>query len=398
MSPLSSAPRACPVCDSSGSRRILHRQTFYDGVWGDGYDVVVCAECGAGFADGIPVQEEMDRYYVERSKYTYDATAGAESPYDLGRFELIADQVRPHLRSPAARILDIGCATGGLLSVFKRRGCLNVMGADPSPACADAARRLHGIEVRAATFEQLSNWNEKFDLILMVGVLEHLRDVRAAVKCVSALLAPSGLFYAAVPDVEGLAAAKNAPFQQFSMEHVNFFSVSSLTGLLIRGGFSPIETWQHFVEWREGVTEPVLGGLFAPGQEQAQGVPPPGTFDALTEPALEGYLAASMSADAPLKAQIERLVETQQPFILWGAGALTRRLLRSTSLSRANVVAVVDANPYLQGRELANWSIVSPTELKAGNEPILICSVAFEKEIVQAIRENLRLSNPIVTL
>jgi len=204
--------RPCPVCGGF-ERRVLHRQRFLEGPLGDGYDVVVCQACGAGFADGIPAQEELDRYYAEQSKYTYHHAGGAESPYDLKRFDAIVEQVTPHLPSRDVRILDVGCATGGLLSVFKQRGFANLLGADPSPACAEAARRLHGVEVRVVTLAQLAGWHERFDLVLMVGVLEHLREVQPAVRAVVDRLNPRGLFYGAVPDVEGLAVCRNAPYQ-----------------------------------------------------------------------------------------------------------------------------------------------------------------------------------------
>ncbi|HEY5078935.1 MAG TPA: class I SAM-dependent methyltransferase, partial [Opitutaceae bacterium] len=143
------APRPCPVC-AGLERRLVWRQRFLDGPLGGGYDVVVCSGCGAGFADGIPSQPEMNRYYAEQSKYTYSHADGAESPWDAGRFEATVDQVLPHLGSREARILDIGCATGGLLAAFKRRGFTNVTGADPSPECAAAAMRLYGINVRTS--------------------------------------------------------------------------------------------------------------------------------------------------------------------------------------------------------------------------------------------------------
>ena len=69
--------RPCPVCGGV-ERRVLHRQRFLEGPLGAGYDVVVCRHCGAGFADGIPAQEELDRYYAEQSKYTYNHAGGAE--------------------------------------------------------------------------------------------------------------------------------------------------------------------------------------------------------------------------------------------------------------------------------------------------------------------------------
>jgi len=183
-----------------------------DGPLGDGYNVVVCTHCGAGFADGIPSQADMDRYYTEQSKYTYDHADGAESPWDLKRFEATVGQITHYLKSRDARILDVGCATGGLLSVFTKSGFENVMGVDPSPACAEAAERLHGVKVLVSTLSQLSNWRERFDLILMLGVLEHLREVKDAVRVASRLLTQGGYLYCAVPDVEGLASCSNAHY------------------------------------------------------------------------------------------------------------------------------------------------------------------------------------------
>src|SRR5882762_5933306 len=98
--------RACPVCSSVGERRVLHRQRFTGGgVVGEGYDVVVCDECGAGFADGIPQQRQLDLHYENQSKYEYNQDDGAESPYDSKRFELIVEQVLPFLGEKTVAIL-----------------------------------------------------------------------------------------------------------------------------------------------------------------------------------------------------------------------------------------------------------------------------------------------------
>lgn len=440
MKPETSEARACPVCKSTGGRRILHRQRFHEGLLGDGYDVVVCGACGAGFADGIPAQEELDCYYTEQSKYTYDAAAGAESPYDYKRFEIIADQVESCLSDRGARILDIGCATGGLLSVFKRRGFARILGADPSPACSKAARRLHGVEMRAATLAQLAGWDERFDVILLVGVLEHLREVQAAVRIIAGRLAPGGLLYCAVPDVEGLPDCRNAPYQHFSMEHVNFFSKSSLDRVMTACDLIPQKSWRWMIEWREGVTEPILSGVYSstpsvphslspsppsakvPGSKsQVSGAtappvvvpkvgrsaaritatpPPPSSsiLDCETTAALERYIALCREQDKKLQAIVEELVRTREPVLVWGAGALARRLLADTRLAEANIAAFVDSNPHLQGTQLAGRSVLNPETLPGRAEPILICSKAFEREIVQTIREKLRLPNRVIVL
>lgn len=476
--------RPCPVCGGL-NRRVLHRQRFVDGPLGDGYDVVVCRGCGTGFADGIPAQAELDAYYAERSKYTYDHAGGAESPYDFRRFELIADQVVPFLSSPKARILDVGCATGGLLAVLMRRGYANVVGADPSPACAAAARRLHDVDVRMAALAQLADWENRFDLILMVGVLEHLRDVRPAVEKVVRLLTPNGMLYCAQPDAVAFADCVNAPYQQFSVEHVNFFSEASLNHLLATSSLASRRTWRWMVEWREGVTDSVVSGIYSPVAKEPgsksqvsrvqplttvapqlsssvtpqlrRSVPPaapslptavplisnsvrpqvgssvpsadvsrskfqvPGSrpsspssalkssffhlesehaaaCDRETEPALERYLAKCREDDAKFLSAIDALVRKQEPVLIWGAGTLTRRLLASTRLADANIVAFVDSNPAVQGHKLAGRAILAPAQITDHRETIVICSVAFEREIVALIRNQLRLPNQIVTL
>ena len=390
---LSCSLRPCPVCASIGSRTLLHRQRFQEGPLGDGYNVVVCAACGAGFADGIPVQAELDDYYAQRSKYTYAHTAGAESPYDFKRFELIADQIEAHLPDKSARILDIGCATGGLLAVLRRRGYLNVMGSDPSATCAEAAQRLYGIEVKTATLVQHATWTERFDAVLLVGVLEHVREVRAAVQVVAELLALGGKLYCNQPDVGTFAECRNAPYQQFSTEHVNFFSRVSLCRLLAYAGLAPLQLCHTQIEWREGMTDSMLSGVFG----RAVGVNDQG-LDAITQAALRCYVEQSSAQEAGVLRVIEDLVRSQEPILIWGTGSFTRNLLASTPLCKANITAFVDSNPSQQNHSLLGRQTLAPTALKERPEAILICSAAFGGEIRRCISVELRLPNRVRSL
>ena len=384
-------PRPCPVCGGL-ERRLVHSQRFLEGPLGDGYRVVLCLNCGAGFADGIASQEAMDHYYSEQSKYSYDSSGGNESPWDFKRFEATADQVVPHLRSVDARILDIGCATGGLLSVLRGRGFRNVTGADPSPACAEAAARLHGLKVRTATLSKMVDWEERFDLVLLVGALEHIREAADAVRAASRLLAPGGLLYCAVPDVEGLPGSPGFPFQQFSVEHVNFFSAASLGRLLGSCGLEAVETARWSVEWRSGVTEAIASGIYRQGKA---GEP---RCDDRTGPALERYVEISNAGDREISALVDSLRASREPILVWGAGSLARRLLAATRLAEANIVAFVDANPHLRGRALANRPILGPDQIGGLKERIFICSSAFHEEILEIIQGKLGLKNPVVSL
>jgi len=403
--------RDCPVCGSVGPRRVLHRQHFFDGPLGNGYDVVVCKKCGAGFADGIPSQPSLDRYYAKQSKYEYSQSGGEESPYDFKRFEAIADQVIPLLKSGSARVLDVGCATGGLLSVFKKRGFENLLGLDPSPACAKAARRLHGVEVRSTTLAQMPGWQERFDLVLVVGVLEHLRNVQPAMRTIANLLRDDGLLYCAQPDVTTFADCVNAPYQQFSVEHINFFSEQSLSRLIATSGLAPRRTWHWMIEWREGITDSVVSGIYSslvtadlpepkfPSRQSSTGNSEFAVaYDYQTESSLKRYLELCRKGDEKLIAVVDCLVASQEPILIWGAGTLTRRLLSSTRLPEANIVAFVDSDPGVQGRRLAGREILSPMQIGANVETIVVGSKAFKQEIIAIIRDQLTLTNKVIFL
>jgi SAM-dependent methyltransferase len=380
--------RSCPVCDAT-KRTLIHHQRFVDGPLGDGYDVVVCDECGCGFANGIPSQAVLDSYYAEQSKYTYDQRGGLESIWDFKRFETTLAHLLPYLGSRDAKILDVGCATGGLLSVFKRAGFNNVFGLDPSARCADSARRLHGVIATDGRLLDLVARTDRFDLILMLGVIEHVREAREALGTAKSLLRSGGMLYCAVPDVEGLVDCPNAPYQQFSTEHINFFSSVSLNNLMAKCGMAPVRNWNWKTEWSEGVMEPIASGLFVP-------FPTAETyFNAGTQLALKAYIEDSARNDSGLVAAIDTLTESQEAVIIWGAGTLARRLLATSSFSAMNIVAFVDSNPKLQGTLLARRPILAPTEMAKHGEPILICSGPFCNEILQTINA-LKIPNRII--
>lgn len=217
-------------------------------------------------------------------------------------------------------------------------------------------------------------------MVTLLGVLEHIREARRAVETAARLLAPGGLVYCAVPDVGGFAACANAPYQQFSTEHVNYFSIHSLERLFACAGLAPVRSWRWTTEWSAGVTEPIASALFraAPCGEPM--------FDPVTEDALQRYVTVSAEAEGRLASVAEALRVSREAIVIWGAGTLARRILAVTRLSEANILAFVDSSRHLQGHRLAGRPIVAWEEVSGRKATVVICSVAFEKEIAEAIR------------
>ena len=364
----------------------------------EGYDVVVCERCGFGYADRIPEQSVFDAYYRDMSKYEYQDRGGKVTDHDLARFRGIVDTIRPHLPSPDVRLLDVGCSTGQLLALFKESGFPNVFGLDPSPACADVGRRMFDIRILTGTLADASRIkdNERpFDCIILIGVLEHVRDLKASLEAVRGLLSPDGLVYIEVPDSTGFAGRPDAPFQEFSTEHVNYFSAASLTNLMNRFGFSVILSQKITRHQSQSTIIPAVMAIYGQGK-----VPPePSTaFDAETERGLDEYIKRSRLTDDLIRKTIDGLVANKKPIMIWGVGTHTLRLLETSRLGQANIVAFVDSNPRYQGQELAGRPILAPSELHEHPESILISSRVFQADIENSVRQALGLNNEIIKL
>ena len=159
-------------------------------------------------------------------------------------------------------MLDIGCSTGALLAAFKQRGYTDPEGLDPSPACATIARETHGILVRTGTAADVAALPRRYGLVILSAVLEHLLDPLQTLRDVWQVLDDEGLLFIEVPDVEGFAACARAPFQEFSVEHINYFSAASLASLAGAAGFTGVALERRRIPWRSDSLVPVVHAVF----------------------------------------------------------------------------------------------------------------------------------------
>jgi len=384
--------RNCPVCKNHNNQFLFKQEfaNYSDGGLMDEYDVVICSSCGAGYASGIPSQFEFDRYYETMSKYEHGYRSGEVSDVDKARFSQVVDLVERYLKKDD-RIVDIGCATGALLAEFQKRGFNNIKGYDPSKECSEAALRLYGIKVAISSISSLSEVSESADLVIMTGVLEHLADVDQSILIIKKLLAKKGMIYFEVPDATRYDEWFSAPFQFFSMEHVNFFSPLSLSNLLYRHGYEVVFSQRVTRYLSSNSVEPAIAGLYRYECDHREL-----TKDDESKYRLEKYITKSYLLDQKIKSIISVLVENQVPLVIWGAGTHTLRLMRTSELSKANIVGILDSNSRYHDKKLMGFPITSPNNYNNSEVTILISSQVAENEIKQYIIEKLRWKNNII--
>jgi SAM-dependent methyltransferase len=386
--------RLCPVCNSDRSK-LLFRQSFEqlsDMRLLDGYDVVICEECGMGFADRVPTQAAFDEYYRDLSKYEDRDGSRQPSPVVEQRFRDIAASIADFIPRRDASILEVGCASGGLLKALQERGFSRVAGADPSPGCVHIARTVLGIPAMTASLFTLPPPEEPYDFLILTGVLEHIRDLDRAVEQFHRLLRPAGCIYLEVPDASRYIPSQDAPFQEFSLEHINFFSTQSLSNLMQSRGFRLLSASATIRPLHE-VTCPCTYGVFERHFEQI-----PISRDHETEAGLRAYVQGCQQEDAQVRRRIEQSIPSGGSIIVWGVGTHTLRLLATGGLDPHKIAVFVDSNPKYRNREVRGIPVVSPEDLGPRPEPILISTRSFQREIHDQIRHTLGLPNPVILL
>jgi SAM-dependent methyltransferase len=387
--------RSCAVCGSA-RKRVLYEQRF-SGLSAQsilkGYAVSVCEACGFAFADRLPDQQAFDRYYRDMSKYEQQHNLGGGDA-DRVRCRNIADMLESFLPDRAARILDIGCATGRTLGLLKENGYANVLGIDPSQACARHARELYDVEVLPYTISTMPEWVGRFDAVMLIAVIEHVQTLQALVQRLTGLLSEGGLLLLEHPDATRFTPAAGGPFQEFSTEHVNFFSRTSLQNLMRPHRLAEIHSYQEDRLAAEGVAVPSSSSLFRK-ERSAMG---PLVRDDQTAVCLSRYIRESQRIEDTIREKIVRLVESRTRLVIWGVGTHTQHLMETTPLKEANIVAFVDSNVRYKGKRLNGVPILLPGALKAMSEAVLVSSMISQREIVRQMRDELRVENPAILL
>jgi methionine biosynthesis protein MetW len=125
----------------------------------------------------------------------YDALVGREGLSASHR--LLIDAVPER-----ARTLDVGCSGGYLAVAMREERGASVLGVEPDPVAAEAARR-RGVEVVVGSVEDpavLAALRGPFDAIVCGDVLEHVVDPWGALAALARVLRPGGRAVVSLPN------------------------------------------------------------------------------------------------------------------------------------------------------------------------------------------------------
>ena len=143
------------------------------------------------------------------------------------------------------KILDVGCSGGQFLNTFDPKKWER-QGVEIDKDAAEFAKSEYDIPVSIGYFPEIS-FEEKFDLVVIRGVIEHFSDPISVLKKCAEVLKPNGfLFITATPVGNSFAFdVYREKWHLFTpLAHIHFFTVDLLSRVLKTFGMSLID--QHY--------------------------------------------------------------------------------------------------------------------------------------------------------
>ena len=364
----------CPVCGSS-NHQLIFMQKFADFFTAEisQYDVVVCTDCGFAYANNLPSQKEIDLYYTNSNKYEEDSP-GYTSQTEYLWNEKIIEYVAEHYSKTTA-IADYGCGTGFILRKLKDLGYSELSGLDTSTSNCDYLKQIgiHAIN-KSMFLITPDEFNKKIDVGICVGVMEHIIDLNDFIFKVITTLKPNSELIVCVPDIKPLEG-KLYPFQEFSTEHINYFTYETLCGLLAEFDMHPIDRYS---------ADGAMIVVFSLKQSYIG--------DLLNEYTIH----SKIRIDSMLK-RIDYLIDSQKPVVVYGLGTLTRYLLANTRFSKLNITAFADGNKLYQGKALIGRPVLPPEKIQNA-DTIVICSYNANDAIKNKLCVELHYNNDIIVM
>ena len=162
------------------------------------------------------------------------------TPSDYSRYLYIDEMLKRVSSENITSACDVGCGTGNLLSALEDRG-MNLTGIDTSKESLDLAKaKLKQGSVRLEN-KSVFDLDERFDLVFLMDVLEHMEDDTALLKYLHDKVSrKNGYLILTVPAHRFLYSGFDR-----SVGHFRRYDKKTLTSLLEENGFKPLVCWGY---------------------------------------------------------------------------------------------------------------------------------------------------------
>ena len=239
--------RECPGCGSR-KQKLIAKDYFTEGNL-----YLRCFACGSGYSlkefqeDNLPGHYQ-DFYQAEGS--LENKRWARESKHLLGLSKKYLERLARF--KPSGKLLEVGCGRGEFIHVARQTGRYECVGVDTSAVAAREAEKLFGVKVVVSNFSAGLFKEQKFDVVYLRHVIEHVPDPRQFVAEIKAVCAPGGVVAVHLPnDLSWTNAFKRFLYRLAKIPecgslcypyHLIGYSPDSIRLLFEQAGFTHLET------------------------------------------------------------------------------------------------------------------------------------------------------------
>jgi len=173
----------CPLCSCGKAKSAFP----YETIWAEKkYAYKKCSSCGTTYISPLPSGEELEKIYSFESYHNVFYHEPAAEKYKKSVKTLM------QYAGERKTLLDFGCGAGFFLDEAQKSGFI-CSGTELDCQTREKARAFCKADI--FSFEEMRESDQKFDIIHMGDVLEHLGDPHKTTEALKAFLEPGGIFF-----------------------------------------------------------------------------------------------------------------------------------------------------------------------------------------------------------
>ncbi|MFA7402484.1 MAG: class I SAM-dependent methyltransferase [Pelobacteraceae bacterium] len=196
------------------------------------YPLYKCRGCGLEFLRPQPDGVNLARIYQDY--YRSWNIAGSLAEVSSMKQRTFGGYLRrAAMYVSSGRLLDVGCATGDLMTVARDMG-FDVFGVEIAPqGVAMCQARFGADRISPKPLEKGDFPVNYFDIITLSDLLEHIPEPRSFLETVTHLLKPGGVLMVVTPDTSTwIRSVSGAAWPHYKEEHLWYFNRSNIRKFL----------------------------------------------------------------------------------------------------------------------------------------------------------------------
>lgn len=356
----------CPICNGNSIENIFCKdvnEITLNGILRVKLNWSICKCCGFVFQNPVLDEKSLNEFYNLQSECIDESDNIRNYYYKI--YEYIKNNIN---YKSINDILDIGCRRGELLRLFKN-DIKNILGIEPSNCNVEYLKK-HSIPVIKGLFNNSVIKNKKFDLILLINVLEHMKKPDKILSDIYNKLTNNGYLFISVPILDACLRNVNVNniSDYFTFQHLHYFTEDNLIYLLQKNGFNIV---------KYNIEESSINIICNIGN--VSNLEFKNDYYRNKKIVLD-YLNIRKDKLAKLINILKNI--NSSGLLIYGAGAHTTQLMQLMNFNKLNLVGICDSDKNKHGMNLGGIKVCNIDDIdKSKISDILISSNAYQEEI-----------------